>query len=410
MKNPAEVIRDVPFYEIEEGASGPHGGAPLSGRRVKRKLISSFKKIPGSANQLGVCSDAPAPWKTAPQLTPVRSQNPQMPPAPTIAEIKELTANGEVTDPEKLSDASTPQQLVDLFAHQFPYRENLKSTPRTLLVTKMEELLTVSSAEELVTLFDWLFIRQDNNVDWQNQMRNWRKPLHVFHTALNNIRHDYGLETGSLKTQEELEDEFLARTYPEVDEWMRPGVHKFRCGVAADPELQRLLKLQEEIRLQREAAQAEYEAGQPERDRAAQVLAEREKTLAEAVNLIGKKRHAYRAAFVSPICALPTPADRLEEARQLSHLQKVSVQIVDQSTLDLKALRDGWDERVKESREGAEAFLNDTIADLRLTLTALGDPSLKDFALAEMPEYEGCVAAVRKLRQDRTGDETTTPE
>jgi hypothetical protein len=131
-----------------------------------------------------------------------------------------------------------------------------------------------------MTLFNWLFVLQVNNLNWQNKMRSWQKPVHIFLAALEDIRHDYGLETGSIKTQEELDEEFLARTHPEVEHWMRHGVHKFRCGVAADSELQRLLKLQEEIWQWHEAVRAEYAVSQPERDRVANVLAEREKVLA----------------------------------------------------------------------------------------------------------------------------------
>lgn len=234
-------------------------------------------------------------------------------------------------------------------------------------------------------------------------------PVHAFLAVLDNIRQDYGLDTHTISTPKEREDEFLARTYPEIEPWLRRGAHKYRCAVADNPEMQRLLKLQEEVRQQDEAAREEYRAGQPERDRVAQVLAEREKTLAEAINLIGKKRRAYRAAFVSTIYAAPKRMDRLEEAKQDAHLQKLGSRIAAEEALELKALRDGWDERAKESRAGAEAFLNETIADLKPTLVVLGDPSLKDFALAEKPGYEDCVAAVQKLRRDRLGDESVTP-
>jgi hypothetical protein len=114
------------------------------------------------------------------------------------------------------------------------------------------------------------------------------KPVRVFLTSLDDIRPGDRL----IKTRVQLEQEFLARTYPEVEEWMRPGVPKFWCRVAVDLELQRLLRSQEEIWQRHEPAWAEFAASHPERGRAAQVLAERVLVSAWAIKLIEGKKHA----------------------------------------------------------------------------------------------------------------------
>ena len=150
---------DHPEDENDKGKHSPALGnrGPWANRLARASTKKTFS--------------ASAPQWPQPRPEPV----PETTPTP-------VTVGAEDSDSEV--DPLSAEALVRIFTQKFPFRQKLGSVPHGVQVNSMRKLMERVPAEELVTLFEWLFVHQINNLGWQNKMRSCQKPVDVFLAVL----------------------------------------------------------------------------------------------------------------------------------------------------------------------------------------------------------------------------------
>jgi len=254
------------------------------------------------------------------------------------------------------------------------------------------------SAKELVELFEWQFVDRANDIDQQNKMRAWRFPFVMFNHVLEDVRHAYGLENGTIKTARELEDEFLEQEYPDVLPDARSGVHKYNVAMGQGDDNQRVLAEFDARMAAFREQQLREEAERPARELAKKLRQEREEWLKNPLYLSELKRCRYRKAFTAIFYKRVSKEDQ-KDRDFCDYMDAVSDALNHAANAERRALGDGWDAAYLVSPKAAEEYLAAFVQEVKDLTAAAEDPSIPEIVFATRPNYEGCVALVEAIRR-----------